>query len=207
MSLTGKAGGCDTSGVYAFLPKPEISSRVYAEAGEVPVYSREQVEGTVERCRDAQVYWGALSPSQRGKLLRRYRDFLLDARDEIAETVSAETGKPLAEVFAAEMMYVCDGIGYWSKNGGRYLADRRFRPHLLKTKLPMTTYKPRGVIGMITPWNFPLLLSIGEAMRSPALVVSNSSSYRPLYRETSVLVPPMSKPIDCAKPACSAIRA
>jgi acyl-CoA reductase-like NAD-dependent aldehyde dehydrogenase len=146
-------------------------------AGEVPIYSREQVEGAVERCREAQLYWGALSPSQRGKLLRRYRDFLLDARDEIAQTVSAETGKPLAEVFAAEMMYVCDGIGYWSKNGGRYLADRRFRPHLLKTKIPMTTYKPRGVIGMITPWNFPLLLSIGEAI--PALMAGNGVVIKP----------------------------
>jgi acyl-CoA reductase-like NAD-dependent aldehyde dehydrogenase len=146
-------------------------------AGEVPVYSREQVEGTVERCRDAQVYWGALSGSQRGKLLRRYRDFLLDSRDEIAETVSSETGKPLAEVFAAEMMYVCDGIGYWAKNAGRYLADRRFRPHLLKTKIPMTTYKPRGVIGMITPWNFPLLLSIGEAI--PALMAGNGVVIKP----------------------------
>ncbi len=146
-------------------------------AGEVDVYARDQVEGVVERCRDAQVYWGALSPNQRGQLLRRYRDFLLDARDEIAETVASETGKPLAEVFAAEMMYVCDGIGYWSKKGGRYLADRRFSPHLLKTKVPMTTYKPRGVIGMITPWNFPFLLSIGEAI--PALMAGNGVVIKP----------------------------
>jgi acyl-CoA reductase-like NAD-dependent aldehyde dehydrogenase len=146
-------------------------------AGEVDIYSREQVAGVVERCREAQEFWGALSSNQRGTMLRRYRDFLLDARDEIAETVAAETGKPLAEFFAAEMMYVCDGIGYWSKNAGRYLADRRFRPHLLKTKLPMTTYKPRGVIGMITPWNFPFLLSIGEAI--PALMAGNGVVIKP----------------------------
>jgi acyl-CoA reductase-like NAD-dependent aldehyde dehydrogenase len=146
-------------------------------AGEVEVYSREQVEGVVERCRDAQIYWSALSPNQRGRLLRRYRDFLLDARDEIAQTVASETGKPLAEVFGAEMMYVCDGIGFWSKRGGRYLADRRFRPHLLKSKIPMSTYKPRGVIGMITPWNFPFLLSIGEAI--PALMAGNGVVIKP----------------------------
>lgn len=148
-----------------------------AVAGEVDVYSREQVEGVVERCREAQEFWAALSWSQRGALMRRYRDFLLDARDEIAETVSAETGKPLAEVFGVELMYVCDGIGYWAKNAGKYLADRRLRPHLLKTKLPMTTYKPRGVIGMITPWNFPLLLSIGEAV--PALMAGNGVVIKP----------------------------
>lgn len=146
-------------------------------AGEVEVYSEADIRDTVARCRQAQGSWAALTPRQRGRMLKRFRDCLLDSRDEIARTVASETGKPLAEVYASELMYTCDVIGYWSRNAGRLLADRRHRPHLLKTKIPYTTYKPRGVIGMITPWNFPFLLSIGEAI--PALMAGNGVVIKP----------------------------
>ena len=61
-----------------------------------------------------------------------------------------------------------------------YLADRQEFPHLLKTKRAYSTYKPRGVIGMITPWNFPLVLSIGEAI--PALMAGNGVVLKPSTR-------------------------
>lgn len=146
-------------------------------AGEVDVYSSEDIRDSVTRCREAQRSWAVLTPKQRGRMLKCFRDGLLDARDEIARSVSAETGKPLAEVYSNELMYTCDVIGYWARNAGRLLADRRERPHLLKTKIPYTTYKPRGVIGMITPWNFPFLLSIGEAI--PALMAGNGVVIKP----------------------------
>jgi acyl-CoA reductase-like NAD-dependent aldehyde dehydrogenase len=156
---------------------PVVNPATSEIAGEIPVYTREDVAAAVAEAREAQAVWATLAFAQRGKLLRRYRDFLLDARDEIAETVCTETGKPAADVFAFELLYVCDAIGYWAKNAGRTLADRKFRPHLLKNKAPYTTYKPRGVIGMITPWNFPLLLSIGEAV--PALAAGNAVVIKP----------------------------
>ena len=156
---------------------PVLNPATGQVAGEIPIYTRDDVAAAVTEAREAQAVWGTLAFSQRAKLLRRYRDFLLDARDDIAETLCAETGKPLADAYAYELLYVCDGIGFWSKNAARFLADRRHRPHLLKNKAPYTTYKPRGVIGMITPWNFPLLLSIGEAI--PALAAGNAVVIKP----------------------------
>ena len=135
-------------------------------AGEVHIHDREEVRAAVARCREAQASWAALSFGQRGRMLKRYRDALLDARDEITDVLCMETGKPRAEALGVELLYVCDVIGFWARKARHYLADRQESPHLLKTKRAYSTYKPRGVIGMITPRNFPLVLSIGELRSS-----------------------------------------
>ena len=144
---------------------------------DVEIFSRADVEATVARAREAQQAWAALGFSQRGKLLRQYRRALVDRADAIADLLSAETGKPLADAYGVELLYLCDGIGFWSRRAARFLADRRLRPHLLLSKAPYTTYKPRGVIGMITPWNYPLILSVGEAI--PALMAGNAVVIKP----------------------------
>jgi len=145
--------------------------------GRVHVHTRDEVADVVAGCRQAHLAWSALGFGQRARMLARYRDHLIDAKHEIADVLCAETGKPRAEVFAVELMYVCDAIGYWGKHAGRHLADRQERPHLLRNKKAYSTYKPRGVIGMITPWNFPLVLSIGEAI--PALMAGNGIVIKP----------------------------
>ena len=145
--------------------------------GQVQVFSRDEVREAVERSREAQRSWAALSYRQRGNVLKRVRDAILDARDELVAVVAGETGKPPAEVWAVEMFYVCDAIGYWSRTAARHLADRQESTHLLKTKKAYSTYKPRGVIGLITPWNYPLELTIGEAI--PALMAGNGVVIKP----------------------------
>jgi acyl-CoA reductase-like NAD-dependent aldehyde dehydrogenase len=145
--------------------------------GDVEILSRADVEATVARAREAQRGWAALGFGQRGALLRQYRRRLVERADEIAALLSAETGKPLADAYGGELLYVCDGIGFWSRRAARFLADRRLRPHLLLSKAPYTTYKPRGVVGMIAPWNFPLILGIGEAI--PALMAGNAVVIKP----------------------------
>ena len=156
---------------------PVTNPATLEEAVRVPVYSSEQLADTVGRCRRAQADWAGLSFSARGKMLKRFRDACLDNKEEIAEALVTETGKPLAEAYGIELLYLCDMIGFWAKNASRYLCDEQHRPHLLKTKKAYTTYKPRGVIGMITPWNYPLTLSIGEAI--PALMAGNGVVIKP----------------------------
>ncbi len=143
----------------------------------LPVSGRDEIEATVNACREAQRQWAALSFSQRGKMLKRFRDHLIDHKDEIAETISRENGKPLAECYSNELFYTCESIGFWAKNAIRFLADKQETPRLLKTKKAYSTYKPRGVIGMITPWNFPLVLTVGEAI--PALMAGNGVVLKP----------------------------
>ncbi len=147
------------------------------QLAELPVATRADVEAAVARAREAQTAWAALTFSQRGRILRRFRDRLLDAKEEIARTVSAETGKPPADVWAVELFYVCDAIGYWPRVAKRVLADRRVRPHVFKTKRAYSTYKPRGVVGLVTPWNYPFELTIGEAIAP--LVAGNAVVIKP----------------------------
>jgi len=144
---------------------------------DVEVFTRAAVEATVARAREAQRDWAALGSGQRGKLLRQYRRRLVERADDVAETLVAETGKPLADAYGGEILYLCDSIGFWSRRAARFLADRRLRPHLLLTKAPYTTYKPRGVVGIIAPWNFPLILGVGEAI--PALMAGNAVLIKP----------------------------
>ena len=144
---------------------------------EVPVFTRDQVRDAVALARETQRSWAALSFRQRGAMLKHFRDALLDAKEEVALTVCAETGKPEVEVYTVEIFYVCDAIGYWAKHAQQYLADQAATPHLLKTKRAYSTYKPRGVIGLVTPWNYPFELTIGEAI--PALMAGNAVVIKP----------------------------
>ena len=76
-----------------------------------------------------------------------------------------------------EITYVCDVMTFYAKQGRRFLKPQGVTPHLLRNKKVTTIYNPRGVIGMITPWNFPLILTIGEAI--PALMAGNAVVIKP----------------------------
>jgi len=104
---------------------------------------------------------------------------LLDEQDKLADVLTAETGRPRAEAYGNELFYLCDAIGLWAKRSAGYLRPEKIRPHfpLMWLKKVVTTYSPRGVIGIISPWNFPLTLTLGEAL--PALMAGNAVVIKP----------------------------
>jgi acyl-CoA reductase-like NAD-dependent aldehyde dehydrogenase len=145
----------------------------------LPVASGAAIVGTVNRAREAQAQWRTTPFAERAKLLYRLRDLLLDEQDKLADILTAETGRPRAEAYGNELFYLCDAIGVWGKKSERYLRSTRIRPHfpLMKFKRVVSTYAPRGVIGIISPWNFPLTLTLGEAL--PALMAGNAVVIKP----------------------------
>ena len=149
------------------------------QIAEVPVASRADVAHAVRRARDAQAAWQGTSFAERAALLYRLRDLLLDEQDQLADIVTAETGRPRAEAYGNELFYLCDAIGSWAKKSRRYLRPETIRPDflLMKAKKVLSTYSPRGVIGIISPWNFPLTLTLGEAI--PALMAGNAAVIKP----------------------------
>lgn len=165
----------------AFAEPPQIitvtNPATLAKVAEIPVTDEAGVQAAVERARAAQQVWRAMDHAQRAAALRRYRDAIVDNKDRIAEIVVSETGKPIAEVYGGEILYVCDAIGYWTRNAERFLADQYVRPHLLRNKAAYSTYKPLGVVGVIGPWNFPFALTIGEGL--PALMAGNAVIIKP----------------------------
>jgi acyl-CoA reductase-like NAD-dependent aldehyde dehydrogenase len=146
---------------------------------ELPLTPRAEIAAAVMRAREAQASWQRTTFGDRAKFLYRLRDLLLDEQEKLADVVTAETGRPRTEAYGNELFYLCDAIGVWAKNSQRYLRPTRIRPHfpLVKTKKVVSTYAPLGVIGIISPWNFPLTLTLGEAL--PALMAGNAVVVKP----------------------------
>ena len=147
------------------------------KVAEIPVTTSPELAAAEARARAAQKDWARLSFRDRADALYRFREQLLDDAERFAEVLTSETGKPWGDAWGVELIYVCDEISYWARNAEKLLADQRVTPHLLKTKAAYSTYAPTGVIGFIGPWNFPFVLTIGEAI--PALVAGNAVIIKP----------------------------
>jgi acyl-CoA reductase-like NAD-dependent aldehyde dehydrogenase len=153
------------------------SPATLAKVAEIPVTTPDEIVAAAARARAAQRGWATLSFSERARALYRFRDALLDDAERFADVLTAETGKPRGDAYGVELIYVCDAISYWGKNAEAFLRDERVWPHLLKNKAAYSTYSPVGLVGIIGPWNFPFVLTIGDAL--PALMAGNSVIIKP----------------------------
>jgi acyl-CoA reductase-like NAD-dependent aldehyde dehydrogenase len=151
---------------------------------ELVVQSAEAVTAVVDELRSHQPSWEALGPDARAVWLRKLRNWLLDNESRLVDIVTAETGKPRVEA-AFEVMVTCDLINYYADRARKFLAPRKLRPHgpLTATKKLTTVYRPYPVVGVITPWNFPLLIpgvDAVTALLAGAAVVVKPSEVTPL---------------------------
>jgi acyl-CoA reductase-like NAD-dependent aldehyde dehydrogenase len=145
--------------------------------GEIEVDTAADVGAAIERARKAQPEWAELGFDGRARYLRRAVEILIERQDEFVDVVVAETGKPSIEAFVGEIMASCDALLFYAKRAGRILADRTVPLHLLKTKKLRICYRPLGVVGIITPWNFPFLLALNPTAQ--ALIAGNSVVLKP----------------------------
>lgn len=136
------------------------------------------VTAVVDALRSAQPAWQELSVTGRVRWLVRYRNWLLDNQSRLEHILSQETGKPSAEA-ALEIPYVVQAINYHSRRAPRLLADRRPRPHgmLAITKRQLVVQRPYPLVGVITPWNFPIGLTLLDAV--PALLAGCAVVVKP----------------------------
>lgn len=144
--------------------------------GELPFADEAAVRAAVARARAAQPTWAALSFKQRGEYLIRFRDQLLEHSDSIAQLISQEVGKPQIEAMS-EIMAGLDTINYYVKNAEKLLADESVPLHLLKHRKSYLHYVPLGVIGIISPWNYPFILALSEVIT--ALIAGNTVVLKP----------------------------
>ncbi|MEV6558181.1 aldehyde dehydrogenase family protein [Nocardia sp. NPDC051756] len=147
--------------------------------GTVENMSAEQVVGLVAAARAAQPAWEAIGFAGRGRLVRALRSWFVAERDQIIDLVVAENGKTREDALLAELYYVADSMGFWARNAAKYLADESPRKHspLMLGKQVVVRHRPLGVVGVIAPWNYPLTLSIGDAL--PALMAGNTVIVKP----------------------------
>jgi acyl-CoA reductase-like NAD-dependent aldehyde dehydrogenase len=144
----------------------------------IAVDSPERVREVVARVRAAQPEWEAIGFAARKRWLESLRDWIFDHQDEIDDLMQEESGKVRADA-ALEAFYLLDAINFWSDRGPRWLTDELVTPHvpLLRTRRAKIVYRPFPVVGVISPWNFPLILSLGDAI--PALVAGCAVVIKP----------------------------
>jgi betaine-aldehyde dehydrogenase len=150
----------------------------------VPVDSPEAVAAKVARVRANQAEWEAMGIEGRYHWLGKLRDWLLDNQDRVLDTMQLETGKVRADA-SNEPGYLADLINFYGSRAASFIGEESVRPHspLLAAKKLRIQYRPYPVVGIISPWNFPLILSLGDAI--PALqagcaVVIKPSEFTPL---------------------------
>lgn len=151
--------------------------------GEVPIASRAEVLETVARAKRAQAAWGVLPVEERCARLLRLRDALVERAGEIVDVISRECGKPRVDALGHEVLIAVDQLTYYSKNAARILAPREVPLHLLKHKRSVLHYVPRGVVGIISPWNYPFVIPMADvfaALVTGSAVVVKPSEVTPL---------------------------
>ena len=134
---------------------------------ELPIDSPESVAAEAAQLRAAQPAWEAIGFAGRRRWLEALRDWILSNQDRLDDLMQQETGKVRADA-ALEAFYCLDAINFWIDQGPKFLADEIVSPHnpLLKSKRAKIVYRPFGVVGFITPWNFPVvLLTLMEIVR------------------------------------------
>src|SRR5882724_1753658 len=126
---------------------------------DLPLDGAAEVAETVARVRANQPAWEELGIKGRAQWLYKLRDWILDHQDEIADTMQRETGKVRGEA-AGESVYVTDLINFYGKKGHKFIGDEKVPAHspLMKVKKLKVQYRPFPVVGVISPWNFPLVL-------------------------------------------------
>ncbi|MEA2198420.1 MAG: hypothetical protein QOJ25_2471 [Solirubrobacteraceae bacterium] len=146
----------------------------------VPNLGKAEIKEMVARARAAQPEWAALGFEGRGRVFRRAQKWMLDNADRVIDVVASETGKTVEDVQLVDLGYTVSALGFWAKQGPKYLADERVtswkNPTTLGRKL-VVRYAPFGVVGVIGPWNFPISNSFGDAI--PALVAGNAVVLKP----------------------------
>ncbi len=138
----------------------------------------EEVRAAIGRLRGNQPAWEALGPTGRGEWLGRLRDWLFDNDERVAELLQRETGKPRQEA-ALEVPFAIDLLEFYRKRAEKFLADSHPRPQdlLIASKRLTIAYRPYPVVGVICPWNNPVLLALADAV--PALLAGAAVAIKP----------------------------
>ncbi|MFI9269234.1 succinic semialdehyde dehydrogenase [Kitasatospora sp. NPDC052896] len=143
---------------------------------ELPQSTPADVERAYRLARQAQRDWAAQPVRRRAAVLLRFHDLLLRRQDEALDLIQAETGKSRLHAFD-EILSVAMAARYYGRR-----APGQLRDHRRNGALPVLTHtvearRPKGVVGQISPWNFPLELSVGDAL--PAFAAGNAVVNKP----------------------------
>src|SRR5579864_9168927 len=147
--------------------------------GTLPNMAANRIAEAVAKAAAAQVRWAATPVRDRIRILGRFAELLCDQKDSIARVISREAGKPEAEAMSTEVMVVLDTVKYLQNHVQAFLKPEPV-PHgnpVMKLKRGTLLREPYGVVGIISPWNYPFNLPSIQTLT--ALATGNAVVLKP----------------------------
>ena len=176
---------CDVGGAWrgADAAGGETISVVNPATGEtigaVPKFGRSQTKDAVAAAHDAFLGWKEKTAAERGDFCRRFYEALMDNQDALCRLLTIEMGKPLSEA-KGEVAYAASFFKWFGEEARRVYGD--VIPSPFKDKRILVTKEPVGVVGSITPWNFPTAMIARKAaagLAAGCAVVAKPASATP----------------------------
>src|SRR5947209_17546149 len=149
------------------------------EIGSAPLVSAGEVAEAVRRARQTQTAWAGQSFRERARVIMRARRIVLDEMEEIALLISRETGKPVVEAISMELTPTLDLMQFFARRTRQLLRPQKINigQYGLMGRTSSIVYKPLGIVGIISPWNFPWAIPLGEVVM--ALMAGNAVVLKP----------------------------
>ncbi|WP_439382165.1 succinic semialdehyde dehydrogenase [Amycolatopsis lexingtonensis] len=144
--------------------------------GRVPHCSPDDVAAASRRARSVQKAWAGRSVEQRAAVLMRFHDLVLARQEEVLDLIQLENGKARRHAFE-EILDVCLAARYYANTAADCLRPKRRRGAQLALTKVWELHHPKGLVGVISPWNYPLTLGISDAL--PAIVAGNAVLTKP----------------------------
>lgn len=142
----------------------------------IPVGTADDVTAAFAKARAAQREWAARPVTERSAIIERFRDLVITNRDFLMDVAQAETGKARSAA-QEEIVDMILNARYYAREAVKLLGTKRVQgllPGIVKT---VVNHHPKGVIGVISPWNYPMALSISDSI--PALLAGNAVVVKP----------------------------
>lgn len=156
-----------------------INPATLEEIGKTPVTSEQKVKEYVSKAKAAFPLWSRTSFKERAAYLLRAREYLLNHIDDIASTITCSNGKPLTESVSAEIFPVADLLWWTAHNAEKILRRKRIGIGIFDLLFRSSSigFQPLGVVGIISPWNYPFSIPVGEVAQ--ALMAGNCVVLKP----------------------------
>jgi acyl-CoA reductase-like NAD-dependent aldehyde dehydrogenase len=146
----------------------------------IPIQGADELAEMAAAAREVQPQWEAIGFDGRARIMRRAQKWFFDNADRVLDQVVAETGKTYEDAQLTDFGYTVSALGFWAKQAGKYLADERvpsWNDPVAAGKKLVIRYAPMGLVGVIGPWNFPIVNSFGDCI--PALMAGNTVILKP----------------------------
>jgi succinate-semialdehyde dehydrogenase/glutarate-semialdehyde dehydrogenase len=158
---------------------PVLNPATQQRVGEIHQYDKPAVSACVDRALAAQRKWAATTIWRRIRVLKEFRRLLCEQKDAVADVITREAGKPKSEALATEVMVILDTVGFLADYAPMFLQPEPV-PHsnpIMKLKRGWLRREPYGVIGIISPWNYPFSVPAVETLS--ALITGNAVVLKP----------------------------